>query len=109
MASVGARHFPRPGAGGGRQSGGKKEIDVARRNMQDLPKGARFIGPDGTEYEVTTPASEHRNGWVNVRDLSMTEDEAQRRLATPGAVEPGEDPRDGFFSYTQPVEVEVVQ
>lgn len=77
--------------------------------MQDLPKGARFIGPDRrTRYEVITPAADHPSGWVDVRNLSMTAAEAVERLATPGAVEPGCDPRDGFFAFSHPVEVEVL-
>lgn len=81
---------------------------MPRKNMQDLPKGARFIGPDGVEYKVVTSASEHRNGWVDVWDLSMTDAEALRRLNTPGAVEAGCHPREGFFAYTFPTEVEVL-
>lgn len=77
--------------------------------MQSLPKGARFIGPDRrTEYEVTTPASEHPRGWVDVRNLSMSDAKAERLLGTPGAVEKGCDPRDGFFAYSHPVGVEVL-
>jgi len=45
---------------------------VTRQHMTDLPKGARFIGPDGSEYKVTRPASDHPNGWVEVWDLSIS-------------------------------------
>ncbi len=82
---------------------------MSMQNMEDLPRGAEFIGPDGhTRYLVTTAASEHPRGWVEVRNLSMTDGEAADLLATPGAVEPGCDPRDGFFAYTHPTPVEVV-
>lgn len=77
--------------------------------MQDLPKGARFIGPDGrTRYEVTVAAGDSPQGFVETWNLSMTGDEAAALLATPGAVEPGVDPRDGFFAYSHPVTVEVI-
>jgi hypothetical protein len=77
--------------------------------MTDLPKGARFVGPDRrTRYEVSVPASEHARGWVSVHNLSMTDAEAAELLATPGAVEPGCDPRDGLFCFSHPVEVEVL-
>lgn len=82
---------------------------VSTAFMHELPAGARFIGPDGrTEYQVTTPAAEHPHGWVQVWNLSMTDAEAAVLSATPGAVEPGCDPRDGDFCYTVPVEVDVL-
>ena len=82
---------------------------MSTADMQDLPAGARFIGPDGrTEYRVDTPAAAHPNGWVEVRNLSMTDAEAGALLASPGAVEPGCDPRDGFFAYSDPTSVEVL-
>lgn len=83
---------------------------MTRQPMRDLPAGARFIEPDGhTEHVVTTPASRHRYGWVEVRNLSMTDVEATRLLATPGAVEPGSDARDCVFLAGQvDAEVEVL-
>lgn len=76
--------------------------------MQDLPKGATFIGPDGATHKVTLPASEHPSGWVVVWNLSMPDDEVLRLMNTPGAVEEGSDPREGFFAYSHPVAVEVI-
>lgn len=81
---------------------------MTRQLITDLPRGARFIGPDGRTNLVTTPAAEHERGWVQVRDLSMSDADAARLQATPGAVEPGCDPRDQFFAYSHPVEVEVL-
>jgi hypothetical protein len=54
-----------------------------------------------TVYEVTPPPRHgaRRPGWVFVLDQTMTDAEARRRLAEPGAVEKGESPRAGFFSY----------
>ncbi len=75
--------------------------------MNALPAGTRFIGLDGrTRYEVTMPAADHEDGWVEVRDLSMTDAEAQQLLTTPGAVQPGCDPRDQVF-LTGQVEADV--
>lgn len=81
--------------------------------MQDLPTGTvvdhRVGGNHGTiRYQITRSAAEHPNGWVEVYNLTMTDDEAERLLNTPGAVEAGCDPRDGFFAFSHPVEVEVV-
>ncbi len=75
--------------------------------LRDLPKGARFIGPDRkTIYRVLCPYAE--TGWrVDVFNESMTDAEAADRIAS-GAVEEGYDPRGGFFAYTTPVEVEVL-
>jgi hypothetical protein len=77
-------------------------------NLTDLRRGQKFIGPDGRTHEVTTPASDHPHGFVEVRDLSMTDAEAAALLAAPGAVERGCDPREGFFAFTHPVDVEVI-
>lgn len=77
--------------------------------MQELPRGARFVGPDGhTEYQVTRPACEDPRGWVEVWNLSMSDAEALRRLDTPGAVEQGCHPREGFFAFSYPTNVEVL-
>jgi hypothetical protein len=81
---------------------------MSRAVMQDLPKGAHFIGPDGAEYKVTTPASEHPSGFVEVWNLSMPDSEVLRLLDMPGAVEQGCHPREGFFAYSFPTEVEVL-
>ncbi len=82
---------------------------MSRALMTNLPRGARFIGPDTkTRYLITRAASEHPHGWVEVRDLSMSDELVAQLLATPGAVEPGCDPRDGSFAYTLPTEVEVL-
>ncbi len=81
---------------------------MTRRPMQDLPEGAEFIGPDGpTRYQVTKSAANHENGWVEVRNLSHTDEEALK-YADPQHVADGGNPRDGFFAYSSPVEVEVV-
>ncbi len=75
---------------------------MAKQKMRDLPRGARFIGMDGrTKYEVISPASASSRGDVEVRNLSMTPLEVEQLRATPGAVEPGEDPRDGVFADRQ--------
>ncbi|MFE0532035.1 hypothetical protein ACFW0V_30980 [Micromonospora parva] len=89
----------------------------SRVDMQALATGERFIGPDGSRYEVVTAASEHERGWVDVRNLSIPDDEAAAMMAA-GAVgwevnpETGErvalDPRDGFFAYSYPTPVERV-
>lgn len=34
--------------------------------MDTLPRNARFVGLDGREHIVFTPASEHAHGWVEV-------------------------------------------
>jgi hypothetical protein len=68
--------------------------------MRDLRAGELFVGPDQrTVYRVVTPCRKHPRGWLVVRNRSMTDREAVRLRATPGAVEPGTDPRDGFFTY----------
>jgi hypothetical protein len=86
-------------------------------DMHTLGAGDQFVGPDGTtRYEVVTPAADHPNGWIDVRNLSMTDDQAAEVLARPGAVDrvpdpetgqlvPG-DPRAGFFAYSCPVYVD---
>lgn len=74
--------------------------------ITSLSRGDQFIGPNDTWYEVLVPASEHEHrGWVDVTNLSMTDEQAAARLAEPGAVEPGCDPRHGFFDDTEPVYV----
>lgn len=89
-------------------------------DMNSLARGDQFVGPDGrTRYEVVTPASEHERGWVDVRNLSMTDSQAAALVAErPHSVEwtrdpmTGEvthdDPRDGFFCFSHPVYVERV-
>ncbi len=76
--------------------------------MSDLRKGDEFVGPNGrTRYRVTRDMGSHPNGFLDVRNLSMTNGEA-RAATKRGDCEPGCDPRDGFFSYTSPVTVEKV-
>lgn len=85
---------------------GRIAAEPPRVPVQALDRGQRFTGPDGTTlFEVVTPASEHPRGWVDVRDLSMTDEEAAALVATPGAVERGSDPRRGFFAYSHPTYV----
>lgn len=68
--------------------------------MGDLKAGDRFVGPDEkTVYAVTGECAKHKNEWLFVRNLSMTDQQARELLAEPGAVEEGCDPRDGFFDY----------
>lgn len=78
-----------------------------RKEIRELAPGQRFIHHH-TRYEVLVSASEDTNGFVHVRDLSMTGGEAEALLATPGAVEPGCDPREGFLSFSAATYVEVV-
>jgi hypothetical protein len=76
------------------------EVSVGRCQMSALDTGEHLVGPDGaTLFEVWTRCSDHERGWLMVRDLSMTDDQSAALLAAPGAVEPGSDPRDGFFHY----------
>ena len=84
------------------------------RPMQDLPAGTVFEKFTGsprqyTRYQVLVSAADDPRGHVRVRNLSMTDAEAADLLATAGAVEPGCDPRDGFFAYSRPVDVTVLQ
>lgn len=68
--------------------------------MWDLEIDDWMVGPDGaTLYEVTSACADHEHSWLLVRNLAMTDAEAAALLDDPDAVEPGEDPRDGFFSY----------
>jgi hypothetical protein len=68
--------------------------------MGELKERDRFVGPDGmTVYAVTGECASHKNGWLFVRDLSMTDQQARQLVAEPGAVEEGCDPRDGMFTY----------
>ncbi len=77
-------------------------------DMTTLKRGDQFIGPDEhTRYIVTTPASEHEHGWINVRNLSMPDEEAVRRAEQPDVY--GPDSRGGFFAYSVPVYVERVE
>lgn len=81
-------------------AGAPREVAVRRCAMSALVAGERIVGPDGaTLYEVWTSCDEHERGWLEVCNLSMTNDQAAALLAEPGAVEPGCDPRDGFFIY----------
>ncbi len=43
---------------------------------------------------------DHEHSWLEVRDLTMTDAQAAARIAEPGGVEPGCDPRDGVFCYS---------
>ncbi len=76
--------------------------------MSDLRRGDEFVGPNGrTLYRVTRDMGSHPNGFLDVRNLSMTNAEA-RAAAKRGDCEPGCDPRDGFSSDAAPVTVEKV-
>jgi hypothetical protein len=76
-------------------------------DMTTLDRGERFIGPDGhTVYVVTTPAAEHEHGWVFVRNLSMSDEEAARRAEHPDVY--GPDSRGGFFAYSYPTYVQPI-
>lgn len=84
------------------------DLATQHEPMEDLAKGDWVVGPDeSTVYEVTSDPEvkgvevNNPHVWVEVRDLSMADQEADRLLAEPGAVEPGQDPRDGFFTYMQ--------
>ena len=62
-------------------------VSTQECEMRELRAGERFVGPDGrTVYRVVTPCGKHRRGWLVVRNLSMTDREAARLQATPGAV-----------------------
>jgi|GEM_PF-7117973 len=79
-----------------------------KTTMSKLRDGDEFIGPDGrTRYRVTRDMRSHPRGWLGTRDLSMTDAQA-RRAVKDGSVEPGCDPRDGFFAYSTAVTVERV-
>ena len=81
-------------------AGALHEVTVRPCPMAELVAGEHIVGPDGvTLHEVWTSCGEHERGWLEVRNLSMTDDQAAVLLAEPGAVEPGCDPRDGFFCY----------
>lgn len=70
--------------------------------LQTLRKGTRFTYPGGAvEYVITCPASEHREGWVEATDLTMT-DERVRYLIAEGC---NGDPRDVVFASAHQVEV----
>jgi hypothetical protein len=76
------------------------EVIVRPCPMSALVAGGHIVGPDSaTLLEVWTSCGEHEHGWLEVRNLSMTDAQAAALLAEPGAVESGCDPRDGFFSY----------
>ena len=55
--------------------------------------------PHRSLYEVVTSCDEHPHAWLDVRNLSMTDQEAEELLRS-GAVEPGTHPRCGFYSYS---------
>lgn len=77
------------------------------RDIHDLARGERFIGPaDGATYEVITPASEHPMGWVDVRNLSLTDEQVAEVADEMGR--DGADPREGCFAYPGPMAVEVI-
>jgi hypothetical protein len=68
--------------------------------MGTLSVGDQFVGPDGhTLYEVTGDCASTQYGFLEVRTLSMTDEQAAALAATPGLVAPGCDPRDGMFAY----------
>jgi hypothetical protein len=71
--------------------------------MGQLAVGDVFVGPDGySVYEVTGDCAGNEHGWLFVHDVSMSDQEVRRLLeAHPRAVEPGCDPRDGFFDFTR--------
>jgi hypothetical protein len=83
-----------------------REVSVTPCRMDSLADGDLFVGPDyftaagPTVYEVTTSCAQHEHGWLEVRDLTMTDAQALARLADIADVEPGCDPRGGFFSYS---------
>ncbi|GAA0645589.1 hypothetical protein GCM10010174_80720 [Kutzneria viridogrisea] len=62
--------------------------------MSTLAVGDRFVGPDQkTVYTVTADCASHPHGWLFVRDLTMTDEQAV-------SLEDGDgDPRIGFFNY----------
>ncbi len=76
------------------------------RPMQDLPAGTHFLH-GGSEYVITTSAADDERGWVHVRNLSRSYDEALK-FSDRQHVDAGGDPRDGFFSFSVPVLVEVL-
>ncbi len=68
--------------------------------IAQLVAGDRIVMPVGnTVYEVTVDCAHNENGWLFVRDLSMTNAQAAAITAEPNTVEGGTDPRDGFFTY----------
>jgi hypothetical protein len=68
--------------------------------MGSLSIGDQFVGPDGhTLYEVTEDCASNQHGFLEVRTLNMTDEQAAALAATPGLVQPGCDPRDGLFAY----------
>jgi len=51
-----------------------REVTVSPCPMAALAAGEHIVGPDGaTLYEVWTSCSEHKRGWLEVRNLSMTD------------------------------------
>lgn len=82
-------------------------VHVEPVEMADLGRDDWFIGPDGALYEVARPAAEHPSGWTDVTNLSMSSDEEQTARQR-GDAEPGTSPRDGFFSYPNPVTIDRV-
>lgn len=71
---------------------------MATVEITELEEGERFIGPDGNGYEVTVPASEDPNGWVHVRDLTISDEDIE-----------DDDPSTGFYAYSCPVYVEAIE
>lgn len=79
-------------------------VTVSPCPIEQLVVGDRTTGPTGAPvhpapilYEVVTGCGEHPHGWLIVRNLSMTDQEAEELLRG-GAVEPGTHPRCGFYS-----------
>jgi hypothetical protein len=69
--------------------------------LAGLPCGTHFTHPrETTVYEVTAAGSEHELGWVEVRNLSMSDGDAER-LRKAGAI----DPRISLITSVGPVEV----
>lgn len=66
--------------------------------MGHLSVGDRFVDSGGRLLEVTGDCASNRQGWLFVRDLTMTDDEVAALVARPGAVPAGEDPREGIFA-----------
>jgi hypothetical protein len=74
-------------------------LTITRCPIAELVTGDRIVSfDDTTVWEVTADCAHGENGWLFVRCLTMTDAEIAALQADPDAVEPGEDPRDGFYS-----------
>ena len=78
-------------------AGTAREVTVRPCPMEELATCDQFTGPTGattspdgaaTLYEVWTRSADHEHGFLEVRNLSITPDDAPGQLAEPGAVEP---------------------